>query len=282
VTPEYFRVVGLSLLQGRTFDNRDAQAADTGPVVVDRAWASRFFPNTSALGKRFRNGGCTTCAWNVVVGIVSPVKYAGIDKPDEGTVYTPLPARGTTPPPNPIVRSRFLIVRTGGNPETLAPLLQQVVRDVDPSLPLSNVATIDDLVARSLQRPRSLSLLVAVFASVALLLSMIGIYGVMAYYVQQHAKDIGIRLALGGSPGNLLRLIVGQGMTVVTSGVGVGVLAALGVARLMSSLLFGVGAADALTFVGVSALLLTVALVACFLPARRAVGMQPSMVLRDE
>jgi len=162
------------------------------------------------------------------------------------------------------------------------PAVRQVVRELDPSLPFSSAAAVDDLVTQSLQRPRSLSLLIGGFAMVALVLSIVGIYGVMAYYVQQHAKDISIRLALGGRPADVLRLIVGQGMKVVASGVLVGSLTALALTRLMSSLLFGVGAADAFTFVAVGSLLLALALAACCVPARRAVGMEPSAVLRDE
>jgi ABC-type antimicrobial peptide transport system permease subunit len=162
------------------------------------------------------------------------------------------------------------------------PALRETVRDLDAALPLSNVATIDELIERSLARPRALSMLVGALAAVALVLSIVGIYGVMAYYVQQHKKDIGIRLALGGSRGDLFRLVVGQGMAVVGSGVGLGLIAALAAARAMSSLLFGVGAADPLTFAAVAGLLLLVALAACALPARRAIRMQPAMVLRDD
>lgn len=164
----------------------------------------------------------------------------------------------------------------------MLPSIRQVVRELDPDVPISNPATMDELVAQSLERPQSLSVLVASFAVVALLLSIVGIYGVMTYYVQQHSKDISIRLALGGTPGEVLRLILGQGMRVVTVGVVVGVLSALGVTRLMSTLLFGVGAADTMTFVAASLLLLTVALLACLIPARRGVAAQPASVLRNE
>lgn len=156
------------------------------------------------------------------------------------------------------------------------------VEELDPSLPFSGVATIDSLVAESLQRPRSLSFLVGAFALVALLLSSVGIYGVMAHYVQQHAKDISIRLALGGSSADVLRLVVGQGMQVVASGVGVGLLTALVLTRLMSSLLFGIGAADAFTFAAVTLLMLAVALLACGVPAGRAIAVPPATVLRNE
>lgn len=282
-TPEYFRLLGLTLLEGRLFNEHDGRGPDLDVVVVDRAWAARFFPNGSAVGKRFRGGGCTTCPWITVVGVVSDVKYAGLDKPDQGSVYTPMAGRGVSSPLEQATsRFRYLILRTGTDPVTVLPAVRQVVRELDPSLPFSNVATIDDLIARSLQRPRSLSLLVGGFAIVALILSIVGIYGVMAYYVQQHSKDISIRLALGGSSTDVLRLIVGQGMKVVASGLVFGLLTALVLARLMSSLLFGVGAADSMTFVAVSILLLAVAFVACFVPARRATALQPASVLRSE
>jgi putative ABC transport system permease protein len=272
-TPEYFRVLGLRLLEGRLLDERDALPENLESVVVDRAWARRFFPNGSAVGKRFREGGCTTCPWTSVVGVVSDVKYLGLDEPDDGTVYWPMSDQEL---------SRFLVVRTHVDPSTVLPALQRVVRHLDPSAPLSNVATMDDLVAQSLERPRSLSWLVAVFAIVALVLSVVGIYGVMGYYVQQHRKDISIRMALGGSSAEVLRLVMGHGMRVVITGVVVGVLAALGLARLMSNLLFGVSAADARTFATVSSALVIVAIVACFVPARRAVAVQPATVLRND
>lgn len=273
VTPEYFRVLGPALLEGRLLDERDALAENLESVIVDRAWARRFFPNESALGKRFREGGCTTCPWTSVVGVVSEVKYLGLDKPDDGTVYSPMSRGGL---------ARFLVVRTHGKSSSVLPAVQRTVRELDPSAPLSAVATIDDLIAQSLERPRSLSLLVTSFALVALVLSVVGIYGVMGYYVQQHLKDISIRMALGGSSADILRLIVGQGMRVVIVGVGCGVLPALGLTRLLSSLLFGLSAADAFTFATVSAGLMSVALVACVVPACRAVSIQPAIILRSE
>jgi putative ABC transport system permease protein len=273
VTPEYFHVLGLTLVEGRLLDQRDAQRENLETVVVDRAWAKRFFPKGGAVGKRFREGGCTKCPWTAVVGVVTEVKYVGLDAPDAGTVYWPMDGSSLF---------RYLVLRTHGDPLNVLPAVRHIVRELDPSAPLSNVATIDELVAQSLERPQSLSLLVGGFALVALVLSVVGIYGVMAYYVQQHTKDISIRLALGGSSSDVLRLVVGQGMTVVSSGVVVGLLVALVLTRLMSSLLFGVGAADAFTFAAVTFLMLAVALVACFVPATRAIGVQPAAVLRTE
>jgi predicted permease len=272
ISPDYASTLGLKLVEGRLLDKRDAEQQDLLAVVVDRAWARRFFPNESAIGKRLRSGGCTTCPWTSVVGVVSEVKYEGLDQPDQGTVYWPI-AGGTF---------RFLIVRSTGDPMSIAPSVRQAVRDLEPAAPLSNVATVADLVDQSLLRPQSLSLLVASFAGVALLLSIIGIYGVMGYYVQQHLKEISIRVALGGSRSDVARLVVGQGMIVVLLGVLAGTALAFAATRLMASLLFGVGAADPRTFAAVGALMLTVALMACAIPAWRAMRVQPAAVLRND
>ena len=282
MTPEYFRLLGLSLIEGRLFDDRDGGTPTIEVVVVDRAWARRFFPDGRAVGKRLREGGCTSCPWTTVVGVVSEVKYAGLDKPDQGSVYWPMAGRRVRPSDATTSRSRYLIVRTATHADALIPSLHQVVRAIDPSLPLSDVATVETLVDQSLQRPRSLSLLVLSLAGVALILSIVGIYGVMAHYVKEHTKDISIRLALGGSAGDVLRLIVGQGMRVVASGVLIGLLVAFAGTRLMASLLFGVSAIDPVTFIGVAAVLLVIALVACLVPARYATALQPASVLRSE
>jgi putative ABC transport system permease protein len=278
VTPDYFRLLGLALLEGRLFDERDGRGPYTEVVIVDRAWAKRFFPTGGAVGKRFKEGGCSTCPWTTVVGVVSDVKYAGLDQPDEGSVYTAMAGLGAEDPS----RNRFLILRTGTDPGTLIPAVHQVIRQLDSSVPFSDVTTIDERVDRSLQRPRSLSLLIGAFAGVALILSIVGIYGVMAYYVQQHVKDIGIRMALGGTSGDVLRLVVGQGMQVVAGGVVAGLLIAAAMTRLTSSLLFGVSAGDTRTFAAVAVLMLLIALAACLLPARRAVGVEPAVVLHNE
>jgi putative ABC transport system permease protein len=276
VTPEYARTLGLTLVEGRLLDERDpernAAAQALLSVMVDRAWARRFFPNESAVGKRLRGGGCTTCPWTTVVGVLSDVKYDGIAQPNNGTVYSPLTASP----------ARFLLVRTHGDPLSIAPSLQQAVREIEPAAPLSSVATMSALVDQSLTRPQSLSLLVTSFAVVALLLSVIGIYGVMGYYVQQHLKEISIRMALGGSQADVARLVVGQGMTVVGIGIAVGVAVALGATRLMSSLLFNVGASDPSAYAGAGALLFVVAVLACAVPAFRAMRLQPAAVLRNE
>jgi predicted permease len=272
VTPEYFRVLGLTLLEGRLLEDRDARAESLEAVVVDRAWEKRFFPHGTAVGKRFKEGGCTTCPWTTVVGVVSNVKYMGLDQPEQGTVYWPL-AGGLT---------RFVVLRTHGDPRIAVPSVRRTIESLDPGAPLTAVATIDDLLAQTLEQPGALSFLVAGFALVALLLSVVGIYGVMAYFVQQNRKDISIRLALGGSAGHIRRLVVRHGLTAVIAGILVGLLGAAAATRLLSSLLFGVGAGDVPIYLAVGVFLLVVALLACWLPAQRASRLLPATVLRDE
>jgi putative ABC transport system permease protein len=273
VTPDYFEVMGVKLLDGRLLTEQDGREDNILAVVVDRSWAHRFFPNGRAVGKRLRGGGCTTCPWTQVVGVVTDVKYAGLDKPDAGAVYWGLP---------PQQQPRYLMIRTRIDPTRVLPAVRQIVHDLDPDVPLSTAATMEELIDQSLERPRSLSMLVATFAGVALLLSLVGIYGVMAYYVQQHAKDISIRVALGGRPVDVLRLIVTKGMRIVSSGIAIGVLAAIAGTRFIATLLYGVSAADPRVFAGVAATLITVALVACLLPAQRATRADPASVLRQE
>jgi putative ABC transport system permease protein len=272
ISPDYVRAMGLRLIDGRLLNDQDTQADSLLSAVVDRAWARRFFPNESVVGKRLKSGGCTECEWTTVVGVVSEVNYEGLDQPNQGTVYFPMNGG----------LFRYVVVRTKGDPSLERAMLGRTVRELEPGAPLSETATLQELIDQSLERPQSLSVLVGSFAGVALLLSVVGIYGVMGYYVQQHSKEIGIRVALGGSRGDVARLVIGQGMVVVIAGVVVGAVAALAATRLMASLLFGVGAVDPTTFGGVPLLMVTVALLACAIPAYRAMHVQPATVLRNE
>lgn len=276
ISPDYPRVMGMRLLEGRLLEQRDIDAEIAAEtllsVVVDQAWARRFFKNESAVGKRFKSGGCSECEWTTVVGVVNNVTYDGLSQAEQGTVY--FAATGQP--------FRYLSIRTKGGPVQEAATVARVLRELEPGAPLADLATVDQLIDQSLLRPQSLSLLVMSFAGVALLLSVIGIYGVMGYYVQQQLKDISIRMALGGSRTDVARLVIGQGMTVVSIGVGVGIAIALSATSLMASLLFGVGAADPATFIGVAVLMIAVAMLACGVPAWRAMRVQPAAVLRNE
>jgi putative ABC transport system permease protein len=272
VTEEFFKTTGLALVRGRLLDQRDF--ADTAPpvILVDRAWARRFFGTEDVVGRRLHEGGCTTCPWTTVIGEVATVKYLGLETPDEGTVYQPIDDRQ---------RERFLVVSTTGLASTLGPTLGVTVHALDSNLAVSRIATIDDLVSTSITTPRYLSVLVGAFALTALLLSVVGIYGVMSHFVTRHARDIGIRLALGGAPDRIGRMVIANGLKVVLSGVALGLVVAALFTRLMASVLFGVAPTDLPTFVGVPAVMILVAVMACLLPARRAATVEPAVILRD-
>ena len=206
-----------------------------------------------------------------MIGVVSTAKFAGLDAPDEGTVYYPFVDLPNT----------YLVLRTSGDPALLAGPLRQAMHELDPNLAVTDLATGNELIATSLTSPRYLTVVVGVFAAAALILSVVGVYGVMAYFVAQRTRDIGIRLALGGDPAAMRRLIVRQGLQLVLVGVIAGLAAAVLSARLLRSLLFNVSATDPLALMAVSAGLLLVAALACLIPARRAARMDPAIILRE-
>jgi putative ABC transport system permease protein len=269
VSPDFFRTVGLKLERGRLLDEHSLQ---DNVVVVDRAWADRLFPGQEAIGRRFREGGCTECEWTTVVGLVGNVRWTGLDATqDDGTVYFPLVD----------LPSAYFVLHTAAAPSSVSGTLRQAVAELDPQLALTDMASGDELVDDALSQPRYLSVLIGMFAVTALVLSIVGVYGVMTYFVQQHARDIGIRLALGGDPSRVRRMVVLHGLQFVGVGVVVGVGAALVGGRLLDSLLFGISARDPRTLLGVPAVLTAVALVACLLPARRAARLDPAVILRE-
>ena len=271
-SPGFFKTMGLRLEEGRLFDSTDLRSE--GPlltVIVDRAWARRFFPDGTAVGRRMREGGCTECPWITVVGVVSTVKFSGLDGLDDGAVYYPFVD----------VPTGYLVVRTAGDPRTFAPVVRRIVDRLDPALAVSEVATGDELVASSLVVPRYLGSLVAMFAVAALLLSIVGVYGVMTHFVQQHTREIGIRLALGGEPSAMRRMIVGQGMRLAMFGVVVGIGAALWGSRLLTGFLYGVRATDPFVLTSAALILIALAALACVVPARRAARLDPAQILRE-
>ena len=267
-TPGFFKTAGLTLQQGRLLDEKSLQQ---DVVVVDRAWADRFFPDGNVVGRRLRSGGCTTCPWTTVVGVVGTVKYQGLDAHDDGTVYFPFVD----------VPNGFAMLRTSGDPASLASSLRAAMLELDPSLALAGTWTGEQLIASSLSAPRSLTILVGVFALAALILAVVGIYGVMAYFVQQHTRDIGIRLALGGNPAAVRRMVVMQGLRFVGAGVAIGLAAAVATSRLVESVLFEVAPRDPLVLTAVPLTLVAVAVIACLVPGRRAAKLDPAMVLRE-
>jgi predicted permease len=273
---DYFEVLGIPLIKGRYFTDQDNKQAP-GAVIVSRSLAQRYWPNEDPLGKRIRLGGDKQEPWRSIVGVVGDIRQSGLDGEATREYYISYLQDnwGFTWDMN-------LVVHTTTEPATTVGAIKNEVRAVDKNLPVFNVRTMDDLRARSVAPRRFNMFLLGSFALVAMVMSVLGIYGVMSYSVAQRTHEIGVRMALGAAPGNVLRLIIRNGMTLALSGVAIGVVGAFALTRLMTSLLFGVTPTDTMTFATVSAGLIVVALIACFIPARRATKVDPLVALRYE
>jgi putative ABC transport system permease protein len=278
VSADYLQTLGIPLLQGRYFDGSD-NARSQAVAIVNETMAHQYWPDQSALGKRFKIGDPDSeRPWLVIVGIVGDVKQMGIDVPVKAEMYLPyqqVPYYAWFAP-------RDLVIRTSVDPTSLIAGVRSEVRAVDPLQPVSNIRTMDQILGEE-TAPRRLSMtLLATFAGLALLLASIGIYGVLSYFVVQYTPEIGIRLALGAQAGHVLGLVLRRGMTLVAFGVAIGLIASLLLTRWMSSLLYGVSASDPTTFGLIAVMLAAVALLACYIPARRASRVDPLVALRSE
>jgi putative ABC transport system permease protein len=278
VSPDYFRAMGIALRQGRVFDAGDNERAMT-VAVINETMGRQFWPGENPIGKRFKASDLDASnPWLTIVGVVADVRQMDVDLPVKAEMYVPYRQAATYPAFSP----RDLILRASGEPTSLVPAVRQVIREVDPNQPLANIRTMDDLLNRVTAQRRMGMILLTAFAALALLLAALGIYGVLSYFVVQHTSEIGVRMALGAQAGDVLRLVIGKGMRLALLGVGLGLAGAFTLTGLMKSLLFEVQATDPLTF-GLIALLLTlVALVACYIPARRATRVDPLVALRYE
>jgi putative ABC transport system permease protein len=275
VTADYFKAMGVRVLQGRVFDERDR--AEAPPVcIVDETFASTHWPNQTPLGKRVKFGPLDdkTSPWLEVVGVVAHVKNYGVDESSRVELYMPYLQNS--------VGSLTLVVRTANDPSALSASVRQAVKGVDADVPVFSVRTLDALVADRTAQRRLAVLLISVFAGVALLLAAVGIYGVMSYAVAQRTQEFGIRMALGAEQEHILKMVLRHGTTMAVLGVAIGLVAAFGLARLITTLLFQTSAADPPTFSAVPVGLMLVALVACYLPARRATRVDPMVALRNE
>jgi predicted permease len=273
ITPGYFQAMRIPLIRGRFFREDDHDRA-ASVAIINETLARRYWPDEDPIGKRIRSG-FEGKEWVPVVGVVGDVKEQRLDAQTHLEMYRPYEQA-------PFASSMTLMVRTEAKPATLAAAIRNEVWAVDKDVPLANIQPLTQVISESLSRPRSTMLLLTIFAGVALVLGSVGIYGVVAYSVVQRTHEIGIRMALGASSGNILRMVLGQGMSLTLAGVTLGLVGAFVAAHLLESFLFGVATTDAATFVSVALLLGLVALLACWIPARRATRVDPMVALRHE
>jgi putative ABC transport system permease protein len=273
ITPGYFQAMGTPLIRGRWFtesDNENAPAV----AIVNETLARKYWPNEDPIGKRIR-GGFEGKEWVPIVGVVGDVKEQGLDLPTHLEMYRPY-AQAT------FISSMTLMVRTDSNPTALAAAIRKEVWAVDKDVPVADIQLLSQVVSESLAARRSTMLMLAGFAAVALLLGAVGIYGVVTYSVSQRTHEIGIRMALGAQRNTVLRLVLKTGVKLALIGVTIGLAGAFALTRLMRSLLFQVTPTDAMTFTAVSGLLILIAMLACYVPARRATKVDPLVALRYE
>jgi putative ABC transport system permease protein len=274
VTPGYFRTMGIPLLSGRDFTDADAKSSPD-VTIIDERLAREYWANDSPIGKRVRFGPPEDNEpWHTVIGVVSAVRHQRMQEETRKSVYLPhlkIPVTGLT-----------LVTRTSSDPRELVGAIRREVAQLDSDLPLSKVMTMEEVVAESIWQPRLYATLFGVFAGGALILALIGIYGVMAFLVQTRTHEIGVRIALGATARDVFKLIVGRGMKLTAVGVVVGISGAIALTRLMHSLLFNTSATDPITFILISVLLSLAAFFACYIPARRAAKVDPLVALRYE
>ncbi len=272
ITPDYLRAMRIGVLRGRGFTEQDDAQAPL-VVLISQSTSQRFWPNEDPLGKRVRLGG-SGGRMRTIVGIVPDVLHHGLEDAPDIQAYVPHAQW--------VSSSMRLAVRTAADPVSVLAAIRREVKAIDPNLALSQIFTMEQLVTQTTGQRRFTLLLAGVFAALSLLLAGLGIYSVMACAVAQRTRELGIRMALGAQRGDVLRLVIRQGMRLALTGTIFGLLAAWGVTRLMKSLLFGVSATDPLTFALIAATLLSVALLACWIPARRATKVDPMIALRCE
>jgi putative ABC transport system permease protein len=276
VSTRYFQAMGIGLRRGRYFEESDNQTSM--PVAaINQTMARQYWPDEDVLGKRFKLG-VPNAPWVTIVGVVNDVRQIGMDAPVKAEMYFPYRQITTHFGYAP----RDLVIRTTGDPLGLVAAVREQIHTVDPDQPISNIATMSDVLTERTGPRRLGMILLMVFAGLALLLASLGIYGVLSFFVAQQTREIGVRLAVGAQVRDILRLVLKEGMGLALLGVAIGLLAAFALARFMTSLLFGVSATDPITFAAIAFILTGVALVACYLPARRATKVDPLVALRYE
>jgi putative ABC transport system permease protein len=280
VSADYLKTMGIPLHRGRFFERTDGPRSQ--PVaIVNETMARQYWRGEDALGKRFKIGELDVPEkhpWTTIVGIVGDVRQMGLDAPVKAEMYLPYSQISDQP----WFAPRDLVVRTVAEPMSLVPAIKDAIRAVDPEQPVSNIRTFDEILDEEVVQRRLGAGLVTAFAALALLLAAIGVYGVLSHFVNQQTAEIGVRMALGASRRDILALVLGKGMTLALGGIGLGALGSLALVRLVSGLLYGVTPADPITFVAAAVLLTAIAVVACYLPARRAARVDPMIAMRCE
>jgi putative ABC transport system permease protein len=266
IDPDYFRVMKIPLIRGREFTPQDTAAPRI--AIINETTARRFWPNTDPVGKRFGNGR----SWLTVVGVVGDVKFTALTKDGELEFYE---LYRQAP-----IADMILTVRTVSDPQRLAPTLRQAVLETDPTQPISRIIPMAQYVSDAVGTPRLSALLLAAFGSTAILLAAVGIYGVISFNVTRRTREIGVRIALGAAGHDVMRAVVGEAVALASVGIGVGICTALALNSVMRGMLFGVTATEPSAYLAVSALMLAIAAVAAYIPARRATRIDPSVALR--
>jgi putative ABC transport system permease protein len=289
-SPDLFRALGIPLVEGRAFSELDVDGA-TPVVIISASLANRYWPDQEPLGRRIKWGNREFGSpWMTVVGVVGDVRQRGLDAAPKPTLYLPHLQLGEPVKTRAGVtlrelmaddaRSIGLVIRSAPGTASLANAVREAVWEVDPTQPVTRVKTMEQVLADTMMVQRFSTMLLACFAAIALTLAAAGIYGVISYSVSQRTQEIGIRVALGAEQHDVLKLVVGQGMVPALIGLALGLAGAIGLTRFMSSLLFHVSVTDPITFTLIASLLLAVAILACYLPARRAAKVDPMEALR--
>jgi putative ABC transport system permease protein len=274
VTTLYFRTMGIRLLKGREFTERDnAEAPDA--VIVNEELARRSWPGEDPIGKRLQIATEFT-RWREVVGVVGNARLSGLEAKVDPAIYVPFPQNSW---PN-ALRNSFIVIRTATDAHNFIPAIRRELRSVDPTFPITQTRTMDEITGDSLSQRRFNTALLALFAFVAVALAAVGIYGVMSYTVSQRTREMGIRVALGARPSDIAMLVTANGARFAALGIAIGAIAAAISSRFISSLLFGVSATDPMTFVCTAVLLAAVTFLASYVPSRRAAGTDPIAALR--
>jgi putative ABC transport system permease protein len=281
VSPDYFRALGIPLMEGRFFSPSDRVEGEKDPmiVIINETMARQYFRGKDPIGRRIQTGDPDPKSpWETIVGVVGDVKYSGLDSAPGPTIYVPYNENAWVG----WAREMYLVVRSTGNAPDLVPAIRTQLASMDSTLPLAQVRTMEELLDESLVQQRFRTWLISGFAALSLLLSAIGLYALISYSVSQRTREIGVRVALGAQRSNVLGMVLKEGLQLLMFGLLLGLVGAFSATRIMRSLLYSTSATDALSFVATSLTLVAVALLACYIPARRATKVDPMVALRYE